>query len=299
VTGQDVGLIFIEPSGNVVDMTTTPTVALLGTGIMGRGMAANIVKAGIPLTVWNRTREKAGGLGADVAESPETAVKGASVVITMLPDGPVVEEVIREAAPEPGTVWLQQATVGVEGNDRLAAVAHELGLVYVDAPVLGTKGPAEAGQLTVLASGPDEAREAATPVFDAIGARTLWLGPAGHGSRLKLVANSWVLTIVEGVAESLTLAKALGLDPQQFLDAVKGGAVDAPYVQIKGTAMLRGEYDPQFPLWGAAKDARLIEEAGRGAGVELAIIESARRHFERALADGHGELDMAATFLSH
>ena len=280
-------------------MTTTPTVALLGTGIMGRAMAANIVKAGIPLTVWNRTREKATGLGADVAESPETAVKGASVVITMLPDGAVVEEVIREAAPERGTIWLQQATVGVEGNDRLAAVADELGLVYVDAPVLGTKGPAEAGQLTILASGPDEARAAAAPVFDAIGARTLWLGAAGQGSRLKLVANSWVLTIVEGVAESLTLAKALGLDPQQFLDAVKGGAVDAPYVQIKGTAMLGGDYDPQFPLWGAAKDARLIEEAARGAGVELAIIESARRHFERALADGHGELDMAATYLSH
>jgi 3-hydroxyisobutyrate dehydrogenase len=280
-------------------MTSTPTVALLGTGIMGRGMAANIVKAGITLTVWNRTREKATGLGADVAETPETAVKGASVVITMLPDGPVTEEVIREAAPEPGTIWLQQATVGVEGNDRLAAVADELGLVHVDAPVLGTKGPAEAGQLTILASGPDEAREAAAPVFEAIGAKTLWLGAAGQGSRLKLVANSWVLTIVEGVAESLTLAKALGLDPQQFLDAVKGGAVDAPYVQIKGAAMLSGGYDAQFPLWGAAKDARLIEEAGRGAGVELAIIESARRHFERALADGHGELDMAATYLSH
>ena len=297
--GEETGLISIEPSGTVVDMTTTPTVALLGTGIMGRAMAANIVKAGIPLTVWNRTREKATGLGADVAESPETAVKGASVVITMLPDGPVVEEVIREAAPERGTIWLQQATVGVEGNDRLAAVADELGLVYVDAPVLGTKGPAEAGQLTILASGPDEARAAAAPVFDAIGARTLWLGAAGQGSRLKLVANSCVLTIVEGVAESLTLAKALGLDPQQFLDAVKGGAVDAPYVQIKGTAKLGGDYDPQFPLWGAAKDARLIEEAARGAGVELAIIESARRHFERALADGHGELDMAATYLSH
>jgi 3-hydroxyisobutyrate dehydrogenase len=280
-------------------MTTTPTVALLGTGIMGRGMAANIVRAGIPLTVWNRTREKATDLGADVAESPGTAVKGASVVITILPDGPVTEEVIGEAAPERGTVWLQQATVGVEGSERLAAVADELGLVYVDAPVLGTKGPAEAGQLTVLASGPDEARAAATPVFDAIGAKTLWLGAAGQGSRLKLVANSWVLTIVEGVAESLTLAKALGLDPQQFLDAVKGGAVDAPYVQLKGSAMLEGQYDPQFPLWGAAKDARLIAEAGRGAGVELAIIEAARRHFERALADGHGELDMAATYLSH
>jgi 3-hydroxyisobutyrate dehydrogenase len=278
---------------------TTPHVALLGTGIMGRGMAANIVKAGIPLIVWNRTREKALGLGADVAESPETAVKGATIVITILPDAPVVEDVIREAAPAPGTIWLQQSTVGVAGSERLAAVAQELGLVYVDAPVLGTKGPAEAGQLTVLASGPDEAREPAAPVFDAIGARTLWLGPAGQGSRLKLVANSWVLTIVEGVAESLTLARALGLDPQQFLDAVKGGAVDAPYVQVKGAAMLNGDYDAQFPLWGAAKDARLIDEAGRAAGVDLAIIASARRHFERALADGHGDLDMAATYLSH
>jgi 3-hydroxyisobutyrate dehydrogenase len=278
---------------------TTPHVALLGTGIMGRGMAANIVKAGIPLIVWNRTREKALGLGADVAESPETAVKGATIVITILPDAPVVEDVIREAAPAPGTIWLQQSTVGVAGSERLAAVAQELGLVYVDAPVLGTKGPAEAGQLTVLASGPDAAREPAAPVFDAIGARTLWLGPAGQGSRLKLVANSWVLTIVEGVAESLTLARALGLDPQQFLDAVKGGAVDAPYVQVKGAAMLNGDYDAQFPLWGAAKDARLIDEAGRAAGVDLAIIASARRHFERALADGHGDLDMSATYLSH
>jgi len=280
-------------------MTTPAHVALLGTGIMGRGMASNIVKAGIPLTVWNRTPEKAAGLGAEVADSPEAAVKGASVVVTILPDATVVEEVIRAAAPEAGTVWLQQSTVGVAGNDRLAAVAEELGLAYVDAPVLGTKGPAEAGTLTVLASGPDDAREAVTPVLDAIGANTVWLGAAGQGSRLKLVANSWVLTIVEGVAESLSLAKALGLDPQQFLDAVKGGAVDAPYVQLKGSAMLSGEYDAQFPLWGAAKDARLIEEAGRGAGVDLAIISAARRHFERALADGHGDLDMAATYLSH
>ncbi|MGY2874786.1 3-hydroxyisobutyrate dehydrogenase [Marmoricola sp. URHA0025 HA25] len=278
---------------------TTSSVALLGTGIMGRGMALNIVKAGIPLTVWNRTREKATGLGAEVADDPKTAVQGATVVITILPDAPVVEDVIRSAAPEPGTLWLQQSTVGVDGNDRLAAVAAELGLVYVDAPVLGTKGPAEAGQLTVLASGPDEARDAATPVFDAIGATTLWLGPAGKGSRLKLVANAWVLTVVEGVAESLALAGALGLDPQQFLDAVKGGAVDSPYVQLKGAAMINEDYDAQFPLWGAAKDTRLIEEAGRGAGVDLAVIAAARRHFERALADGHGDLDMAATYLSH
>src|SRR3954452_13578950 len=180
---------------------TTPRVALLGTGIMGRGMAMNIVKAGIPLTVWNRTAAKAEGLGADVAKTPDQAVEGADVLLTVLADAAATEETVREAAPAPGTIWLQQATVGIDGNARLAALADGLGLVYVDAPVLGTKGPAEAGQLTILASGPDEARAAADPVFDAIGARTLWLGAAGQGSRLKLVANSWVLTIVEGVAE--------------------------------------------------------------------------------------------------
>jgi 3-hydroxyisobutyrate dehydrogenase len=278
---------------------TTPRIALLGTGIMGRGMALNLVNAGIPLIVWNRTREKAEGLGADVAGTPGEAAKGADVLLTMLADAETTEKTVREAAPAAGTVWLQQATVGVDGCAQLASVADELGLVYVDAPVLGTKGPAEAGQLTVLASGPDQAREVATPVFDAIGATTLWLGRAGQGSRLKLVANSWVLTVVEGVAESLALARALGLDPQSFLDVVKGGALDAPYVQLKGAAMLSGDFDAQFPLWGAAKDARLIDEAASEAGVELSLIAAARKHFERAEADGHGDLDMAATYLSH
>jgi 3-hydroxyisobutyrate dehydrogenase len=262
-------------------------------------MARNIVKAGLPLTVWNRTRDKAEGLGADVADTPGEAVAGAAVLVTILADADAPAKAVREAAPAPGTVWLQQATVGVAGCERLAAVAEELGLVYVDAPVLGTKGPAEAGQLTVLASGPDEVREAVTPVLDAIGAQTRWLGAAGAGSRLKLVMNAWVLTIVEGVAESLSLARALGLEPQQFLDVVKGGAMDAPYVQAKGGAMLRGELDPQFPLWGAAKDAKLIEDAAKEAGVDLAIVSAARRHFERAMADGHGDLDMVATYLSH
>lgn len=266
---------------------------------MGRGMAANIVRAGIPLTVWNRTPDKTTDLDAQVAGSPREAVDGAAIMITVLADARSVEATVREAAPAAGTIWLQCATVGVDGCDRLGDLAADLGLVYVDAPVLGTKGPAEAGQLTVLASGPDAAREPLTPVLDAIGAKTLWLGEAGQGSRLKLVANSWVLTMVEAVAESLVLARALGLDPQSFLDVVKGGPLDAPYVQLKGAAMLSGQLEAQFPLWGAAKDARLIQEAGRAAGVELAVIEAARRHFERALADGHGDQDMAATYLSH
>ncbi len=285
-------------------MSDAPTVALLGTGTMGAGMARNIAAAGIPLRVWNRTTAKAEPLaetGATVATSAADAVRGADVVITMLFDTASVESALREASDglAPGTVLLQQSTVGVEGAQRLATVADELGLVYVDAPVLGTKKPAEDGALVVLASGPQEARETIAPVLDAIGSRTQWVGEAGQASRLKLVANSWVLTVLEGIAEALTFAKALDLDPAQFLEAVKGGAMDAPYVQLKGNAMLDGSFDPAFALAGAAKDAALMVEAARTAGVDVAIVEVARRYLEAAADAGHGDKDMAATYLAH
>ena len=285
-------------------MTERPTVALLGTGIMGAGMARNIAAAGLPLRVWNRTRAKAEPLaeaGAEVAGSPAEAVRGADVVVTMLFDTDSVEKTLEEARAGlgKGAVLLQQSTVGVEGADRLATVAEGLGLVYVDAPVLGTRKPAEEGALLVLASGPDEARDRVAPVLDAIGSRTMWLGAAGQGSRLKLVANSWVLTVVEGIAESLTLAKALGVEPQAFLDVVKGGAMDAPYVQLKGSAMLSGSFEPAFGLDGAAKDAGLIVTAARAAGADLAVLEAVQQHLARAVEAGHGDLDMAATYLAH
>ena len=198
-----------------------------------------------------------------------------------------------------GTVLLQQSTVGVAGSDRLASLAEGLGLVYVDAPVLGTKKPAEDGALVVLASGPDEARARVRPVLEAIGSRTVWVGQAGQGTRLKLVANSWVLTVVEGIAEALSLAKSLGVEPRQFLDVVKGGAMDAPYVQLKGAAMLEGDFAPAFGLDGAAKDAGLIVEAARGAGAEVGVLEAVQQHFARALDAGYGDLDMSATYLAH
>ena len=285
-------------------MTDQPTVALLGTGTMGAGMARNIAAAGIPLRVWNRTRAKAEPLaeaGAEVADSPAEAVRDADIVLTMLFDADSVEATLAEARAglRQGAVLLQQSTVGVEGADRLAETADELGLVYVDAPVLGTRKPAEDGTLVILASGPDEAQDVVAPVFDAIGSRTVWVGPAGQGTRLKLVANSWVLTVVEGIAESLTLARALGVEPRRFLEVVKGGAMDAPYVQLKGNAMLDGDFTPAFGLDGAAKDAGLIVDAARAAGADLAVIEAVQQHFARALAAGHGDKDLSATFLAH
>jgi 3-hydroxyisobutyrate dehydrogenase len=285
-------------------MTTNPTVALLGTGTMGAGMAANIARAGLPLHVWNRSREKAeplAGVGAVVADSPADAVQGADLVLTMLFDADAVASTMEQARPAlaPGAVWVQQSTVGVEGSDRLVALARDLGVAYVDAPVLGTRKPAEDGALVVLASGPQDVRERVTPVFDAIGSRTLWLGEAGEASRLKLAANAWVITVVEGIAESLALTRSLGLDPHLFLQAVAGGAMDAPYVQLKGTAMIEGDFAPSFSLDGAAKDGDLIVAAARGAGVGLAVVEAARDHLARALAAGHGGQDLSATYLEH
>jgi len=285
-------------------VTHQPTVALLGTGTMGAGMARNIAAAGLPLRVWNRSQDKADALadtGAQVAGSVAEAVTGADLVVTMLFDADSVAATMEQArgALGPDAVWVQQTTVGVAGHDRLAALAGDLGVPLVDAPVLGTRKPAEDGALVVLASGPEEVRPRVEPLFDAIGSRTLWVGPAGAGSRLKLAANAWVLTVVEGIAESLALARALGLDPALFLEAVSGGAMDAPYVQIKGSAMLEGDFAPAFGLDGAAKDAGLVVDAARGAGVDLAVLEAVRGHLVRALDAGHGDKDMAATFLEH
>jgi 3-hydroxyisobutyrate dehydrogenase len=222
-------------------------------------------------------------------------------VITMLYDADSVLDTMEEARGHLGenTVWLQQSTVGVEGSDRVVELAKDLGLTLVDAPVLGTRKPAEDGALVVLASGPDDVQAVLRPVFDAIGSRTMWVGEAGAGSRLKLAANAWVVTVLEGIADSLALTRDLGLDPAQFLEAVAGGAMDAPYVQLKGKAMLAGSYDPAFALAGALKDVDLILAAAQGAGTELGPMPGIRDHLARAVDAGHGDLDMAATFLEH
>jgi 3-hydroxyisobutyrate dehydrogenase len=282
-------------------MTSRPTIALLGTGTMGAAMARNIAAAGLPLRVWNRTARRAEPLAdvATVAGSAAEAVEGADVVVTMLYDGPSVESAVADVSFAEGVVWVQMATVGVAATERLAELAAARGVTFVDAPVLGTKKPAEDGALVVLASGPTSARTVVDPLFEAVGSRTMWVGDAGAGSRLKLVANGWVFTVLEGVADSLALARDLGLDPALFLEAVQGGAMDAPYVQLKGGAMLDGAFDPAFALAGALKDAELVLEAAREAGTDLAALPGIRDHLRRAVDDGHGDLDMAATWKSH
>jgi 3-hydroxyisobutyrate dehydrogenase len=283
-----------------------PSVAVLGTGIMGAAMARSLLRAGHEVRVWNRTRSKAQQLtavGARVADTPAEAVYGADVVLTMLYDGPAALAAMRQAAPalRPGMVWAQSSTAGLDAQPMLAAFAAEHGVHYVDAPVLGSRQPAEEGQLLVLAAGAPQARPAIAPVFDAIGSRTVWVGEDGAGgaaTRLKLVCNSWVLAVTHGTAEALALAAGLGVDPQGFLAAVAGGPLDMGYLRAKSAAILGGDYSPSFTTRTAAKDARLIVAAGERSGVRLDVAAAGAERFRRAIAQGHGEQDMVASYFA-
>jgi len=279
------------------------TVAVLGSGLMGAPMARNMLAAGLTVHVWNRTEERARALagdGAEVASTPAAAVAGAAVVVTMLSDAEATQAAMRPpdgalAGVEQGAVWAQMGTLGLEGTEACAALAAEHAVAFVDAPVLGTKQPAEQGALVVLASGPDGARDAVAPVFDAVGSRTLWLGEAGAGTRMKLVANTWVLALVEALAEAIALAERLGVDPQGFLDAIAGGPLDTPYAKLKGGAMIAREFPPAFPLRLAAKDAALIVDAAGGSGLDLPLVRAVADQLAAGVERGHGDEDLAAT----
>ncbi|MFG1706830.1 NAD(P)-dependent oxidoreductase [Nonomuraea sp. M3C6] len=282
------------------------TVAVLGTGLMGAPMARNLARSGLRVRVWNRTKEKAQPLEADgavVAGSPAEAVEGADVIITMLSDGDAVHAALSAAVPalRAGQVWAQMSTVGVVAIERLAALAAEHGLTFVDAPVQGTRQPAEQGKLIILAAGPQAARETLEPVFDAVGQHTLWLGDDGAdgtASKLKLAAVSYAISLTAVVAESLALAKGLGLDPDLVRQVITGGPLDNAYFQTKSKAIMEGDFTPSFTVGNAEKDTRLITEAGESAGVRLDLVAAAGERFRRAESQGHGDEDMAATYFA-
>ena len=277
-------------------------VAVLGTGIMGAAMARNLLGAGMQVRVWNRSAEKAKPLaqsGATVARSPGEAIEGAGVVLTMLADAGTTSEVLGGgdlSGLAEGGIWLQMSTVGIGGNEKLAGIASEHDVAYVDAPVLGTKAPAEGGQLIVLASGPEELRPRCEPVFEPMASKVIWLGEAGAGSRLKLVVNNWITGLLGVLAETVALAEALDVDPARFLEAIEGGPLGAPYAQVKGKMMIEEDFPTSFSTKLAHKDTRLVLEAATERGLHPLIAEAVARRFDEAIGAGHGEDDMAAIF---
>jgi 3-hydroxyisobutyrate dehydrogenase len=279
-------------------------IAVLGTGLIGAPVARNLANKGFAVRVWNRTAIKAEALrqaNLTSCVSVAEAVSGATHIVTVLKDGDCVASAIEAGAGhyQAGALWLQLSTVGVEAIDRLAALAAQHRLVLFDAPVQGTRQPAEQGQLIILASGPVAQREAAQPLFDVIGKRTLWVAEsAGPSSRLKLALNNWAFALTHGLAESLAIARGLGVDPSLLIDVVSNGPMDCPYFQIKSAAMLAHNYTPSFTVANAVKDSKLIVEAAGKAGVRVDVAQAGLLRFERALAVGHGDKDMAASFLA-
>lgn len=281
------------------------TVALLGTGIMGSAMARNLLAAGLPVTVWDRSRDATARLadaGAQVAASAAEAVRDARVVITMLPTPDVVESVIfgnevAEAFAQ-DAVWAQMGTIGVEAtariNERLGKLRPDV--LFIDAPVSGSKGPAESGQLLILASGPEGAKRPLEQPFAAIGRNTVWLGEAGQGSRLKLVVNAYMATLIEGVAEALELAVRLGIDTVRVAEAIEGGPLDAPIADAKLHKIERGDYAPEFPLEWALKDVDLAISAADGGA--LPLLAALSRQWHIAVDAGHGREDVSAARLA-
>ncbi|MCU1676077.1 MAG: mmsB [Frankiales bacterium] len=282
------------------------TVAVLGTGIMGAPMARNMAQSGLTVRAWNRSGGKAEPLaefGITVHDTAAGAVLGADLVVTMLAQLEAVEATMTDdvlAALPAAAVWLQMSTVGMAGTRALAALAARHDVAFVDAPVSGTRQPAEAGQLAVIAAGDATLRERCAPVFEAVGSSTRWVGEVpGAATALKLVLNSWVLAVTDGVSEALSLASGLGLEPQVFLDAIKGGSLDIAYAHLKGALMLRGDYPPSFPLALAEKDAGLIIDAAAEAGVPLSVAPAVRADLQQAINRGHGDDDMSAMHVAH
>ena len=281
-------------------------IAVLGTGIMGSAMARNLVAAGLRTTVWDRSPSAMALLadaGAQTAGSPEDAIRSARIVITMLPTAEVVNSVIFDGgvaeALANGAVWAQMGTIGVTATTEMARRLGKLrpDVMFVDAPVSGSKGPAASGQLLILASGPPRAEPIVRPAFAAIGRKTVWLGEAGQGSKMKVVVNAYMAVLIEGVAEALEMADRLGLDASKLDEVIEGGPLDAPIADAKLHKMERGDFAVEFPMKWALKDVDLALAAA-GDHAPPPLLAALSRQWHAAVEAGLGKEDVSAARLA-
>lgn len=285
-----------------------PTVAVLGLGIMGLPFAFNLANAGFPVKAYNRRtgpRKVLAAEGISTTDTPESAVEGADVVITMLSTPDVTLDVVKRALPAigPGAAVVQMGTIGIEGVESLEQILAGRDDVHlIDAPVSGTKGPAERGEIIVLASGADKdsdiaLRQAVDEVFDVLGKRTVWLGPAGQGTRMKLVVNGFLVTMMQGTAEMAALGESFGFSLSELRGALEGGPLASPYAMMKLDKLINDDYATEMSLKWGAKDAALALQANDRTGrALLPALEAATQCWDSAAAEGLGEEDIAAVY---
>lgn len=279
-----------------------PVVAVLGLGAMGHAFASNLLKNGFTVHGWNRSPARGEDLlasGLIRHATPQQAVESAEVILSVLTNAEATLNVIQQIAPacQDGAIFCQMGTIGVEETKEAANLLESLrpSLTYLDAPVSGTKKPAENAQILVLASGARTRCMAAECVFSAIARRTQWFGGVGSSQKMKLVLNTWLIVMMQGVAESTLLAAKLGFTPAEFWQALDGGPLAAPYVKAKLEMIAENRFPPQMQLSHALKDANLaLDAAGE---IELPILTKIADCWDDAADNGYSDLDLASIYL--
>jgi 3-hydroxyisobutyrate dehydrogenase len=286
-------------------LQSAQNVAVLGVGTMGSAFARRLLGAGMRVTVWDVSHAAAARLataGAQVAATPEEAVHDAGVVLTMVPTIASIEETMPRvlAALAPGATWLQMSTIGVDGTERAMALAkaHRPDVVFVDAPVSGSKTPADEGKLLILASGPAAALDALVPVFSALGQKTMRWERAGSGSRMKLVLNTWLAVLGEGIAEVAVLARLLDVSLDDVSACLGSTALDAPWALAKLDKIEHESFSPEFSLALATKDLHLALDAAKRAHQPLPMAQSIAAQWDSAMRAGFGDRDVIGAYLA-
>jgi 3-hydroxyisobutyrate dehydrogenase-like beta-hydroxyacid dehydrogenase len=278
-------------------------VAFLGLGIMGWPMAANLRRAGLEVTAWNRTRERAEELaeehGASVASTPAEAAAAADLTITMLPDSPEVGEVVfgeNGAAEglERGGLCIDMSTIAPGASMVIGDRLRDVGVEFLDAPVTGSRPKAEDGTLTIMVGGDGEEFVRARPAFEAMGELVVHVGPQGHGSMIKLINNTVAAVNAAALGEGLILAERYGVEPEALLTVLRAGSGNSTMLELKAKPMLERDFEALFKLEHMLKDVRYCLGEAEALGVIARTAQAAERSYSEAASRGRGESDFAA-----
>ena len=284
-------------------MESPERVAFLGLGIMGRPMAANLVRAGFEVTVWNRTRERAEEFasehGATVAATPAEAATRSQAAITMVPDTPEVESVLlgEDGVVEgmgAGGLCIDMSTIAPSASKEIAAQITERGLRFLDAPVTGSRPKAEDGTLTIMVGGSEEDFRRARHLFEAMGKLIVHVGPHGHGEMAKVINNTVAAINAAALGEALTMARAADLDLDALREVIGAGSGASAMLDLKAEPMIEHDFEPLFKLEHMLKDIRHCLNEARALGVELQLAEMAEKLYAEAAEQGLGQQDFAA-----
>ncbi|XP_065876786.1 glyoxylate/succinic semialdehyde reductase 1-like [Euphorbia lathyris] len=279
-------------------------VGFLGLGIMGKAMSTNLIKSGFKVTVWNRTLSKCNelvALGASIGETPAAVVKKCQITIAMLSDPAAALSVVfdKDGVLEEicgGKGYIDMSTVDPETSTKINGALTAKGASFLEAPVSGSKQPAEAGQLVILAAGDKALYETAIPAFDVMGKKSFFLGEIGNGAKMKLVVNMIMGSMMNAFSEGLVLAERSGLNPSNLLDVLDLGGIANPMFRGKGPAMLKSNHSPAFPLKHQQKDMRLALALGDENAVAMPVAAAANEAFKKARGMGLGDLDFSAVY---